>query len=387
MMSIKQQRPYKVEAKPGFSSPLVAGALVTVLSGLAGCSSLPDTVNPAEWYHSTVDFFAGEDGDSEVNQGKQEVSADETPITGANKGFPELSSVPERPSTSVQLGLVADIDKRKYAEPIARQGEAMEILAAKPPAVPPSPSPEQVSTTMISPIQSGLPAMPVAPVVQTPTSMPQVLTSMPQAPTSVSQAPAPSNVGSASIVPNSINLTAPPSTSPMPANAMASINEDSFGTVVVSSMGIDMESVAPALKSAVVDAQTLSTGVSPSAPANLSGIKVATILFETGSAGLNKNDRRILDEVFHLHQQRGGTVTVVGHASSRTRNMDPVKHKMVNYSVSVDRADRIAKELRSMGMAPDMIVVDARADNMPLYNESMPSGEAGNRRAEIYFHN
>ena len=67
--------------------------------------------------------------------------------------------------------------------------------------------------------------------------------------------------------------------------------------------------------------------------------------------------------------------------------MDPVSHKMVNYSVSVDRADRIAKELRSMGMAPDMIVVDARADNMPLYYESMPSGEAGNRRAEIYFQN
>ena len=67
--------------------------------------------------------------------------------------------------------------------------------------------------------------------------------------------------------------------------------------------------------------------------------------------------------------------------------MDPIKHKMVNYGVSVNRADKIARELRKMGLAPESIVVDARSDSMPLYQETMPSGEAGNRRAEIYFHN
>ena len=40
-----------------------------------------------------------------------------------------------------------------------------------------------------------------------------------------------------------------------------------------------------------------------------------------------------------------------------------------------------------MGMAPESIIVDARSDSMPLYYEVMPSGEAGNRRAEIYFNN
>ena len=180
----------------------------------------------------------------------------------------------------------------------------------------------------------------------------------------------------------------------MPANAMASINEDPYGTVVVSSMGIEMAAAGAATAPAavaqsapMVDAQPMTTTLRQATQATVGGVKVVTILFETGSSGLSQNDRRILGEVVRLHQQRGGTVTVVGHASSRTRNMDPVRHKMVNYSVSVDRADRIATELRSMGMAPDMIVVDARADNMPLYYESMPSGEAGNRRAEIYFQN
>ena len=102
---------------------------------------------------------------------------------------------------------------------------------------------------------------------------------------------------------------------------------------------------------------------------------------------MSRNDRRILGEVIRLHQQRGGTVTVVGHASSRTTNMDPVRHKMVNYGISVNRADKIARELRRMGLAPESIIVDARSDSMPLYYEIMPSGESGNRRAEIYFDN
>jgi outer membrane protein OmpA-like peptidoglycan-associated protein len=377
-MSNKQERPVKAEVKAGYSRPLVAGVLVTALSGLAGCSSVPDAVNPAEWYKSTVDFFAGEDGEGQVSQENQAGSGEETPIPGEDKAFPELSSVPERPSAPVQGGLVADTDKRKYAQPIARQGEATEMLAAQPPAAPPAPSSEQASAALVSPVQPAPPAMPAAPVVQAPASMPA----------------APSDAGFASIVPNSITLTPPPSAPAMPANSMASINEDPYGTVVVSSMGIEMAAAAaapaptaqPAI-APVIDAQPITTGLRRATSATVGGVKVATILFETGSSGLSRNDRRILGEVVRLHQQRGGTVTVVGHASSRTRNMDPVRHKMVNYSVSVDRADRIAKELRSMGMAPDMIVVDARADNMPLYYESMPSGEAGNRRAEIYFQN
>jgi len=379
-MSNKQGRPVKVEAKTTYSRPLIAGALVTVLGGLAGCSAVPDAVNPAEWYKSTVDFFAGEDGQGQVTQAQSE---QEKPIPGEDKGFPKLSSVPARPTAAVQGGLVADLDKRKYAQPIARQGEAGQILAAQPPVPPPAPSAEMASAPTVSPVQPAPPAMPAAPVFQAPASL-----SSGSAPT---PAPMPSDAGYASIVPGTISLT-PPQGPKAPANAMASIAEDPYGTVVVSSMGIEMEAAAQA---PVPAAAMTPAAAAPSIPGTLarapqgvaSGTKIATIMFETGSAGLSGNDRRILTEVVRLHQQRGGTVTVVGHASSRTRNMDPVKHTMVNYSVSVDRAERIANELRAMGMAPEMIVVDARSDNMPLYYETMPSGEAGNRRAEIYFQN
>ncbi|NJN05753.1 MAG: OmpA family protein [Rhodobacteraceae bacterium] len=113
-------------------------------------------------------------------------------------------------------------------------------------------------------------------------------------------------------------------------------------------------------------------------------VKVATILFEDGSARVGGRERGILQKVATLHRQRGGTVRIVGHASSRTRNMDPSRHKSVNYRMSVDRAGAVARELTNLGVPSDMIVVTAMADEDPVYYEVMPSGEAGNRRAEIY---
>jgi flagellar motor protein MotB len=376
-MRNKQHRPVKVENKAVYARPLMAAALIAVLGGLAGCSSVPDAVNPAEWYKSTVDFFAGEEGEAQAG-GQQD-----QPIPGEDKPFPELSSVPDRPTTPIQGGLVADTEKRKYAQPIARQGESSEMLAAQPPAPPAAPSGNVAAVVaptapVVMPVQPAPPAMPTAAVVQA------------EAPA----APMPFESGFASIIPKTITLTPPPTSSAtsLPANAIASIEEDPYGTVVVSSMGIEMAAVAPAAAApsvapVVAAPSPIASSLQRSTQNTVGGTKVATIMFETGSSGLSQGDRRILGEVVRLHQQRGGTVTVVGHASSRTRNMDPVRHKMVNYSVSVNRADRIARELRSLGMAPDMIIVDARSDNMPLYYETMPSGEAGNRRAEIYFQN
>jgi flagellar motor protein MotB len=75
---------------------------------------------------------------------------------------------------------------------------------------------------------------------------------------------------------------------------------------------------------------------------------------------------------------------VVGHASSRTRNMDPDRHRSVNYQISVERASSVARELTKLGVPSEMIVVSAMADEEPVYREVMPSGETGNRRAEIY---
>ncbi len=111
---------------------------------------------------------------------------------------------------------------------------------------------------------------------------------------------------------------------------------------------------------------------------------MATIQFANGSAQIDATGRGVLSSVYQLHRQRGGKLRIVGHASSRTRNMDPVRHKMVNYRISADRADMVMRELVRIGADKDNILIVAESDSSPLYYEIMPSGEAGNRRTEIY---
>ena len=112
--------------------------------------------------------------------------------------------------------------------------------------------------------------------------------------------------------------------------------------------------------------------------------QVATILFDNGSARLKTSDRRVLRQVVAHHKQNGGTLRVVGHASSRTQNLDPVRHQLVNFKISAARADAVLKQLVRYGTRPSNLVVASVSDTIPKYFESMPSGEAGNRRAEIF---
>lgn len=113
---------------------------------------------------------------------------------------------------------------------------------------------------------------------------------------------------------------------------------------------------------------------------NLAGV----IYFQHGSFGLDGTDRRILREVADAQKARGGTVVVVGHASSRTQNLAPERHFEANLAMSQRRANAVAEALRGYGVAPGSLAVEARGAAQPVFQEVMPSGEAGNRRVEIY---
>jgi outer membrane protein OmpA-like peptidoglycan-associated protein len=120
------------------------------------------------------------------------------------------------------------------------------------------------------------------------------------------------------------------------------------------------------------------------APAQSSTVKVATILFADGSSRLDDEARHILGQVAKLHGEQGGTLRVVGHASMRTKPIDPERHAKVNEGVSIARANAVAGQLARLGVQRDTIVVTARGDSEPAYYEVMGTGEAGNRRAEIF---
>jgi outer membrane protein OmpA-like peptidoglycan-associated protein len=79
-----------------------------------------------------------------------------------------------------------------------------------------------------------------------------------------------------------------------------------------------------------------------------------------------------------------GTVKVVGHASSRTPNMPVERHLEVIFQKSQARANAVAQALIRAGVPAARVQIEAVGDSQPIYYESMPQGEAGNRRAEIF---
>ncbi len=79
-----------------------------------------------------------------------------------------------------------------------------------------------------------------------------------------------------------------------------------------------------------------------------------------------------------------GVIRVVGHASSRTANMSVEKHLETIFAKSQARADAVAQELIHEGIPAGKVLIDAVGDSQPVYYESMPKGEDGNRRAEIF---
>ncbi len=95
----------------------------------------------------------------------------------------------------------------------------------------------------------------------------------------------------------------------------------------------------------------------------------------------------MLSEVVALQRQRGGTIRVVGHASAHTEVVDQIKHRLANFEMSLKRANAVAAGLVALGAAKDQVRAEAKGDAQPIFHEFMPTGEAGNRRTEIFLEN
>jgi outer membrane protein OmpA-like peptidoglycan-associated protein len=108
------------------------------------------------------------------------------------------------------------------------------------------------------------------------------------------------------------------------------------------------------------------------------------VSFAHGSTGLNAEDRQKIAAAAASAAAYNGIVRVVGHASSRTGDLGVGDHLLANFNVSMKRANAVANELIRAGVDPSRVVVEAKGDAVPVYYESMPAGEAGNRRAEIF---
>jgi outer membrane protein OmpA-like peptidoglycan-associated protein len=131
----------------------------------------------------------------------------------------------------------------------------------------------------------------------------------------------------------------------------------------------------------------VSMGPSNSIAAMNGGVAPTAVIYFPGDGStLSPAARTLIRNAVAQYKAAGGegSVRVVGHASSRTANMPVEKHLEVIFDKSQSRANAVAQELIREGIPAAKVLVDAVGDSQPVYYESMPQGENGNRRAEIF---
>lgn len=382
---------------------------------LAGCSSVPDALNPVEWYRDTRDWIAGSDEPEKSKTAPK-------PSTADSKDFPKLSTVPPRPQppttaerNRLARSLAADREQARYSDEIIRRQtdtsgkmtetvpssttipKAAEIVPAPASrAEPPSPSPAA------SPA-AGRSAPPFPPMPAAPPAPPQTAADVPPMPSpAAAPPPMPEAAMTAPPMPQTAMAAPPmPRTEPAaPTPAPAATGNATFGPLPPDIALNSSRPAAPALRPPPGAAGQqpgpsdqfssrfpADAGTAPQSFSMAPGQPLGTIRFGVGSAELSNSARAAIGRIARTIKQSGARVRVVGHASSRTRNMDPMSHHMVNFKVSLDRANAVARELRRRGVNPSTVTVEAVSDTQPVFIEVMPAGEAGNRRVEILIEN
>lgn len=392
---------------------------------LGACASVPDAANPAHWYRSTVDYFSGDDAEAEKKkqeaerrkqrerraQAQAQASAQAAPAQPSRGS--ETGEVAERLARPAGRGLLADTEggRPRYAAAIPRQSEdpgapASRAAQAAPATAsaepPPAPAPRApVSATAPSAPASrpvaAPPPRPAREIAQAPAPRPQAQPPAPaaQPPIAVSAPPPPPPAARPTSVEETYRASLVQQTQ-LPSAGAAGLSDDP-GTLIISSAGIETPRRAarpgatpaapPTTSAAGMGRSVLGTAIRPAGSvegAAARATRVATIQFADGSARLDADARQVLGQVAKLQGEKGGTLRVVGHASMRTKPMDPDRHAKVNEEISIARANAVAQQLARLGVKREAIVVSARGDADPAYYEVMETGEAGNRRAEIY---
>ena len=322
----------------------------------------------------------------------------------ARDGWPALAEVPEGPDDSAGAEERARLRERLMADRADARMSSLwpnsppPRLAAPPPsalAALPAPLPE-AEPADAAPASESTDAAPAAEAAPAPAPAPAAEASAPAtAPVPAAAAapvPAPETEVAAAPPAPLAEPPAPVAPAPAPAETAAA---PTAGIVLVPPAGSGtgdpavLLSPAPEALAPVVPVGALAAApggplrfVLPAAEGR-AGL-ARTIRFGRGSATLSAEDRDALAALAERAARSGASVRVVGHSSLRTREMDPIEHAMVNFGMSLRRANAVAAALVAGGLPPGRLVVDAAGDTRPVASEAMPSGEARNRRAEIF---
>jgi outer membrane protein OmpA-like peptidoglycan-associated protein len=411
---------------------LAGVSLLAMGTFMAACSDVPDAVNPVSWWNGVF----GDDEDQASPPAKktqsqaQAAKPKETP--GADQPYPAIQDVPDKPAAGttvedrkqVMQGLAADKTNAQYSDEAARASDtganpSTSGAPAQAPATAAAPAAGAAPPTPAAPAAGAAPPPP-APAAQTPPAPPPASTpgrksymageetapppqgaappaGPPPAPANAVTPPAPGSselnrVYEAKLKESAPTVTTavagPTGTVPGASTAKGAVAEPPDGEEAVPASR-KAKGAKPASKSkAAAPEQMAAFEPAPleAAPMPVRGLssQVGTVYFGDGSADILDGEQQKFDNIVAFYKEHGGKIHVVGYASSRTGDMDPVRHQMANFAVSAKRADTVARELIKRGVKSTDINTTALSDAEPIYYEVMPAGEAGNRRVEIF---
>ena len=347
---------------------LGGAAIAAVILPLAGCSHVPDAVNPVAWYRDVAGTSKA-DAEDANQRNQQNLEA------GAKQPYPNLGTVPNVPSGATSTidreklvkGLIADRTNAKYSSEQLQAGSQLASIAPPPPPVklaPPSASPTTAAnaptsaataTTTAAPSNSNpRPATPATAATPTKsTAQGQVREAPPQESTLTS--PTIQNV------PTGQTSLPPP---PPPAN-VARTTPPPVPTVTEETPGSPPPPTAAAAQPAPAAPAGVRAGGQPSlamrTPAtapNPVSVSVGDIAFAQGSSDLAETQRSALTEIAGLYKQTGGEVRVVGHAEPGN-NSDTARQRIAGLDLALDRANAVAQALAQLGVPPRDIRVEA----------------------------
>jgi outer membrane protein OmpA-like peptidoglycan-associated protein len=359
------------------------------LTGLAGCSSVPDAVNPISWYSDVMGVSKNDD----LAQGQNDQNLKE----GANEPYPNLGNVPDAPDTAMSSidrdklvnSLVADRDNAKYSGDDLRAGRT-NVTAPPPappapasppaPAAPPQAAPQQPAKASPPPAAPAQAAARPAPPVAAPE------TTASAAPTPTQTPPAPPPATSARRTAPARGSEAPPKESALTSPTVNSVPEGEAASPAPPPPQIGAPShVAsaappPATKlkppSAAKEASVPTDAPSAPTASRHAAIsyQVADVAFTPGSALLGDKPRSTIADIVKLHQENGGSIRIVGHAEASGANA-----AVTGLNLALDRAQAVAVALIDGGVPAQAISVEAA-----------PVAAKGGRdvpRAEVYLEN
>jgi len=412
------------------------GVVTMVALGASACSSIPDWVDPTTWVGGSDNSqTALPDPDADAQSG-------ESPDLAAIPDRPTPSST-QAQQQQVASSLASDRADAKYSGDALRGGT--EPVAAPPPPAS-APEPEVKSAETLAPPPPSAPEA-AAPPPQTNADINAAngdINTSPDAGTAAQASPPPPAPEATQLPPAQPSpqiaaaQSAPPPQSGMPTMAQINPSDAALGfkpssappldpTIgqfvpqpiiarydqTASGAGISQPHIASRIASAepvvrrhrsskamggpemsgsvVANLDAINSAPQDtsqaSAYSNPQGLPPASVVFFPGDGTLLSADGRAhVRAAVEEFKQHGGTgyVRVVGHSSSRTSNMPVEKHLEVIFNKSQDRANAVAKELIAEGVPANRVLVEAVGDSQPVYYESMPKGEDGNRRAEIF---